>query len=86
MTKAYREAAVRGTVTGRVGQGTFVTRRASAQKPSQADGFVHLDVNLSPDVGQREILQAHHQAFHNARRVGAAAAGNRQNKWGCKHL
>lgn len=35
---------------------------------------------IKADFGQREIPQAHHQAFHNARRVGAAAAGNRQNK------
>ena len=41
---------------------------------------------IKADFGQREILQAHHQAFHNTRRVGAAAAGNRQNEWGCKHL
>ena len=41
---------------------------------------------VQANFGQREILQAHHQAFHNARRVGAAAAGNRQNEWGCKHL
>ena len=38
---------------------------------------------VKANFGQREILQAHHQAFHNARRVGAAAAGNRQNEWGC---
>ncbi len=37
---------------------------------------------VQANFGQREILQAHHQAFHNARRVGAAAAGNRQNEWG----
>ena len=41
---------------------------------------------IEADFGQREVMQTYHQAFHNTRRVGAAATGNRQNKGGCKHL
>ena len=41
---------------------------------------------IQADLCQREIMQTYHQAFHNTWRVGATAAGNRQNKWGCKHL
>ena len=41
---------------------------------------------VEADFGQWEVLQTHHQAFHNTWRVGATAASNRQNEWGCKHL
>lgn len=57
VTKAYREANIRGTVTSHVGQGTFVARRSSAERSLQRDDFVHLEVNLAPDIGQQEILQ-----------------------------
>ena len=57
VTKAYREANIRGVVTGRVGQGTFVARRSAHRTPTSADNLVHFEVNVSPDVGQRRVLQ-----------------------------
>ncbi len=41
---------------------------------------------IEADLGQGEILQPHHQAFDDARRIGAAAAGDGENKWGGKHV
>jgi hypothetical protein len=42
-------------------------------------GFVNV---VEANFRQREILQTHHQAFDNPWRVGAAATGDRENKWG----
>ncbi len=41
---------------------------------------------IEADLRQRKILQPHHQAFDDAWRIGAAAAGDGQNKWGGKHV
>ena len=38
---------------------------------------------IQANLCQGEIVQAYHQAFHYTWRVGAAAASNRQNEWGC---
>ncbi len=58
VTKAYREATVRGTVAGHVGQGTFVARRDPSERTFRTDSFVHLEVNRSPEVGQQEALRS----------------------------
>ena len=57
VTKAYREAGIRGTVIGHVGQGTFVARRDPVKRGARSNDLVHLEVNLSPDVGQRDVLR-----------------------------
>lgn len=57
VSKAYREANARGIVTGRVGQGTFVARRAASDMESRAGRTANFSVNLAPDVGQMEKLR-----------------------------
>ncbi|MFK8250860.1 aminotransferase-like domain-containing protein [Ancylobacter terrae] len=59
VTKAYREAGVRGVVTGRIGQGTFVSAPSARHGGRGASGgAVNLGINLSPDVDQRAALRA----------------------------
>ncbi|WP_025038609.1 aminotransferase-like domain-containing protein [Bradyrhizobium sp. DOA9] len=55
VSKAYREASIRGIVSGRVGQGTFVARPRN-EEPVHPNLPVRLDINLAPDVGQRDVL------------------------------
>ncbi|MNP15577.1 hypothetical protein D3C76_1079430 [compost metagenome] len=51
------------------------------------DGVLACGVDVvEANFRQREILQLDHQAFHNARRVSAAATGNGQNKGRFKHV
>jgi len=57
VSKAYREANARGIVTGRVGQGTFVARRAASDMENRAGRTSNFSVNLAPDVGQKEKLR-----------------------------
>lgn len=57
VSKAYREASIRGIVSGRVGQGTFVARPRN-EESIHANLPARLDVNLAPDVGQRDVLLA----------------------------
>ncbi|WP_247448639.1 PLP-dependent aminotransferase family protein [Bradyrhizobium sp. 180] len=57
VSKAYREASIRGIVSGRVGQGTFVARPRN-EESIQANLPIRLDINLAPDVGQRDVLLA----------------------------
>ncbi|WP_159999864.1 PLP-dependent aminotransferase family protein [Roseomonas sp. 18066] len=47
VSRAYAEAARRGLVEGRVGQGTYVRRRAAAPLPA-ASGLVDMSMNLPP--------------------------------------
>ncbi|HSI39550.1 MAG TPA: PLP-dependent aminotransferase family protein [Xanthobacteraceae bacterium] len=57
VTKAYREAGVRGTVIGRIGQGTFVAASKPAHASRGTDQIANLGVNLSPNVDQRGVLR-----------------------------
>ncbi|WP_420014347.1 PLP-dependent aminotransferase family protein, partial [Teichococcus deserti] len=47
VSRAYAEAARRGLVEGRVGQGTYVRRRAAAPLPA-ASGLIDMSMNLPP--------------------------------------
>ena len=58
VTKAYREAGVRGVVVGRIGQGTFVAASGTLPSLHRPDTFVNFSVNLSPTLDQRDILRS----------------------------
>ncbi|QJP16870.1 PLP-dependent aminotransferase family protein [Starkeya sp. ORNL1] len=57
VTKAYREAGIRGVVVGRVGQGTFVAAPDQRQSSGRSGGLINLGINLSPAGDQREALR-----------------------------
>lgn len=58
VTKAYREAGIRGVVVGRVGQGTFVAAPDPHQASGRSGGLINLGINLSPAGEQREALRS----------------------------
>lgn len=58
VTKAYREAGIRGVAVGRVGQGTFVAVPDPRQTSGRPGGLVNLGINLAPAGEQREALRS----------------------------
>lgn len=58
VTKAYREAGVRGVVVGRIGQGTFVASPDPMHAAHRSGEMINLGINLAPDVDQRAALRS----------------------------
>jgi DNA-binding transcriptional MocR family regulator len=57
VSKAYAEAEQRGLITGEVGRGTFVRKRArGGAKKAAADGPLDLALNVPPSTGEDELL------------------------------
>lgn len=63
------------------GEGNALAMVANDLFHHRCNGVLACFVDIvEANLGQREVLQAYHQAFHDTWRIGAAATGNRQNK------
>ncbi|HWW48511.1 MAG TPA: PLP-dependent aminotransferase family protein [Xanthobacteraceae bacterium] len=58
ISKAYSEAELRGLISGEVGRGTFVQRRAPDQRNGGNSGVVNLALNVPPYTGEDEVISA----------------------------
>jgi len=71
VSRAYAEAGRRGLVEGRVGQGTFVVRRAPGKPAPPANGgHVDLGMNVPPPIDDPALAARMWRAFGELERTG----------------